>query len=57
MIMDGFFERYHPDNVLYGSDYPHQCGRMEDALDLVSSLSPAAADRVRHRNAERIFRL
>ena len=50
-------DTFGPDNVLYGSDFPHKCGRMEETLGLVDTLSPSEAARVRGANAERIFGL
>ena len=43
------------DNVLYGSDYPHTIGDMSGCLSRVNALS--VKDKVRGRNAERIFKL
>jgi aminocarboxymuconate-semialdehyde decarboxylase len=45
------------DNVLYGSDYPHNIGDMAGCLSRVDSLPQHARVKVRGRNAERIFRL
>ena len=45
------------DNVLYGSDYPHNIGDMKGCLARVDALPPAARDAVRGGNAQRIFRL
>jgi aminocarboxymuconate-semialdehyde decarboxylase len=45
------------DNVLYGSDYPHTIGDMPGCLARVNGLPENVRDRVRGRNAERIFRL
>jgi aminocarboxymuconate-semialdehyde decarboxylase len=45
------------DNVMYGSDYPHAIGDMVGCLGRVDSLSAAQRDKVRGRNAERIFAL
>jgi len=44
-----------PQNVLYGSDYPHMCGRMDEMLDLVATLPTTEQARVRSANAEQIF--
>lgn len=44
-------------NVLFGSDYPHKCGRMDECVDLVATLPAAQADLVRSGNAARIFDL
>jgi aminocarboxymuconate-semialdehyde decarboxylase len=43
------------DNVLYGSDYPHTIGDMAGCLARANAL--AVKDKVRGRNAERIFKL
>ena len=45
------------DNVLYGSDYPHNIGDMKGCLARVDALPPAQRDAVRGGNAMRIFRL
>jgi aminocarboxymuconate-semialdehyde decarboxylase len=50
-------DTFGPDNVLYGSDFPHMCGRMDEMLDLVDTLQPTEVKRVRATNAERIFAL
>lgn len=46
-----------PRRVLYGSDYPHKCGRMDEILDLVAQLPAETAEQVRGANAVRIFGL
>ena len=46
-----------PDNVLYGSDYPHNLGDMAGCLVRVDSLPADQASRIRSKNAERIFNL
>lgn len=46
-----------PDNVLYGSDYPHNIGDMAGCLSRVNSLAPDVAARVRDGNAKRIFNI
>jgi aminocarboxymuconate-semialdehyde decarboxylase len=46
-----------PDNVLYGSDYPHTIGDMAGCLARVNTLPGETRDKVRGGNAERIFRL
>ena len=43
------------DNVLYGSDYPHTIGDPIGCLARVDRLPDGVRDRVRGRNAERIF--
>ena len=45
------------DNVLYGSDYPHNIGDMAGCLARVNALSADEAKRVAGKNAERIFKL
>ena len=45
------------DNVLYGSDYPHNIGDMKGCLARVDALPAAQRDAVRGGNAMRIFRL
>ncbi|HKU45725.1 MAG TPA: amidohydrolase family protein [Burkholderiales bacterium] len=45
------------DNVLYGSDYPHNIGDMKGCLARVDALPPAQRDAVRGGNAMRIFKL
>lgn len=46
-----------PDQVLYGSDYPHKVGDMAGCLELVDSLPGPVARAVRGANAQRIFQL
>ncbi len=50
-------EVFGEDNVLYGSDYPHNIGDMVGCLSRVDTLPHQARLKVRGRNAERIFRL
>ena len=45
------------DNVLYGSDYPHNIGDMKGCLARVDALPAGARDKVRGGNAIRIFKL
>jgi aminocarboxymuconate-semialdehyde decarboxylase len=45
------------DNVLYGSDYPHNIGDMAGILSRVDALSAGVRDKVRGKNALRIFNL
>ena len=45
------------DNVLYGSDYPHNIGDMKGCLARVDALPAAVRDKVRGGNAMRIFKL
>lgn len=46
-----------PNNVLYGSDYPHNIGDMVGCLARVNGLASDVAARVRDGNAKRIFNL
>ena len=46
-----------PDNVLYGSDYPHTIGDMAGCLSRVDALPDQARHQVRGANAQRIFKL
>lgn len=46
-----------PDNLLYGSDYPHNIGDMDGCLARVRSLPGDQSRRISGRNAERLFRL
>lgn len=45
------------ERVLYGSDYPHNIGDMPGCLARVDALPPAAANRIRGRNATELFGL
>jgi aminocarboxymuconate-semialdehyde decarboxylase len=45
------------DNLLYGSDYPHTIGDMPGCLKRVNELADGVRDRVRSRNAQRVFGL
>jgi aminocarboxymuconate-semialdehyde decarboxylase len=45
------------DNVLYGSDYPHNIGDMKGCLSRVDALPGDVREKVRGGNAEKIFRL
>ncbi len=45
------------DNVMYGSDYPHNIGHMEGTLGRVNNLTESVKHKVRGNNAERIFNL
>ena len=45
------------DNVMYGSDYPHNIGDMTGVLSRVDALAAGARDKVRSKNAVRIFGL
>ncbi|HJS74487.1 MAG TPA: amidohydrolase family protein [Vicinamibacteria bacterium] len=46
-----------PENVLYGSDYPHNIGDMAGCLSRVDALAAGVRDKVRGENARRIFGL
>jgi aminocarboxymuconate-semialdehyde decarboxylase len=46
-----------PDRLLYGSDYPHNIGDMAGCLARVNALSPDVVEDVKHRTAERLFKL
>ena len=46
-----------PDNVLYGSDYPHNIGDMAGCLSRVNALSADVAMKIRDGNAKRIFNI
>ncbi len=43
--------------LMFGSDYPHNIGDMKGCLARVDALPARARDKVRGRNAERLFRL
>jgi aminocarboxymuconate-semialdehyde decarboxylase len=45
------------DNVLYGSDFPHNISDMGGLLERVNGLPGAVRHKVRGKNAERIFKL
>jgi aminocarboxymuconate-semialdehyde decarboxylase len=45
------------DRMLYGSDYPHNIGDMAGCLARVNALPPDVVEDVKHRNAERLFKL
>jgi len=46
-----------PDNLMYGSDFPHNIGDMKGCLQRVDALPSANVKAVRGGNAERIFKL
>ena len=50
-------QRFGADNVMYGSDYPHTIGDMPGCLARVNALPESQRDRVRGRNARRVFGL
>lgn len=56
-VLDLCVKVFGPDNVLYGSDYPHTIGDMPGCLRRVNDLPYSSRDKVRGRNAERIFKL
>jgi len=56
-VLDLCLKVFGADNVLYGSDYPHTIGDMPGCLKRVNSLADAAKDKVRGRNAQRVFGL
>ena len=45
------------DNVLYGTDFPHNVGDMKGILALVRGLQGDTARKVAGENAKRIFRI
>jgi aminocarboxymuconate-semialdehyde decarboxylase len=45
------------ENMLFGSDYPHNIGDMKGCLSRVNALPPSVAAKVRDSNAMRIFNL
>jgi aminocarboxymuconate-semialdehyde decarboxylase len=45
------------DNVLFGSDYPHNIGDMKGCLSRVNALDSSLAAKICERNAMRIFKL
>jgi aminocarboxymuconate-semialdehyde decarboxylase len=45
------------ENVMYGSDYPHDIGDMKGCLKRVDALKGKTRTAVRNKNAERIFKL
>ena len=45
------------DNLLFGSDYPHNIGDMQGCLARVDALSEKTATKIRGVNARRIFNL
>ena len=56
-VLDLCLKVFGADNVLYGSDYPHTIGDMPGCLKRVNGLPDAARDKVRGRNAQRVFGL
>jgi aminocarboxymuconate-semialdehyde decarboxylase len=56
-VLDLCLKVFGADNVLYGSDYPHTIGDMPGCLKRVNGLADAARDKVRGRNALRVFGL
>jgi aminocarboxymuconate-semialdehyde decarboxylase len=45
------------DNVMYGSDYPHNIGDMAGVLSRVDALAAGPREKIRSKNALRIFKL
>ncbi|MCL2047006.1 MAG: amidohydrolase [Oscillospiraceae bacterium] len=45
------------DNVLYGSDFPHNIGDMVGILERVDAMAAGPRDKIRSKNAQRIFNL
>jgi len=45
------------DNLLFGSDYPHNIGDMAGVLSLVEGLSAGVRDKVKSKNAIKLFNL
>ena len=56
-VLELCVDTFGADNLLYGSDYPHTIGDMPGCLARVNALPGMARDKVRGRNAERIFSL
>ncbi len=56
-VLDLCVKVFGADNVIYGSDYPHTIGDMPGCLRRVNGLAQGTRDKVRGRNAERIFNL
>lgn len=56
-VLDLCVDTFGTDNVLYGSDYPHTIGDMPGCLGRVNGLEEKARDKVRGRNALRVFKL
>ena len=56
-VLDLCVDTFGTDNVLYGSDYPHTIGDMPGCLGRVNGLEEEARDKVRGRNALRVFKL
>jgi aminocarboxymuconate-semialdehyde decarboxylase len=57
LARDFTLDTFGPSNVLYGSDYPHKCGRMDEMLDMLDGLSPSVRAAITAGNAERLFTL
>ncbi len=54
-VLDLCMKVFGADNVMYGSDYPHTIGDMPGCLARVNGLPDAMRDKVRGRNAQRVF--
>lgn len=50
-------EVFGPDNILFGSDYPHKNGKMTEILGILDCLGKTERERIVSKNAERLFRL
>jgi aminocarboxymuconate-semialdehyde decarboxylase len=54
-VLDLCLKVFGADNVMYGSDYPHTIGDMPGCLARVNALPVRGRDKVRGRNAQRVF--
>jgi aminocarboxymuconate-semialdehyde decarboxylase len=54
-VLDLCVRVFGAENVMYGSDYPHTIGDMPGCLARVNGLPDAARDKLRGRNAQRVF--
>ena len=54
-VLDLALRTFGADNVMYGSDYPHTIGDMPGCLKRVNALSGNVRDKVRGKNAQRVF--
>jgi aminocarboxymuconate-semialdehyde decarboxylase len=45
------------DNVMFGSDYPHNIGDMSGVLSRVNAMPAGVRDKIRSKNAVRLFKL
>jgi aminocarboxymuconate-semialdehyde decarboxylase len=46
-----------PDHVLYGSDYPHKNGKMEEIIEIVGTAPVGTRTKILSETADKIFRL